>query len=146
MFARRQTLVVTTTAGPWVLLNKCAIVLSIKSEDSVLGSAAREGLKRALASSKDLPTEQRVSESEAGLLLAKAFGLSSAGTTNLGLKRFAVRQLGPTLTMRPTFRGRGAMFHNFKTGVEGHEDVVLPAGCTDAELGAGMRLALSRCL
>ena len=51
------------------------------------------------------------------------------------------------LMLVPMMRKWGGVFSAFQEGADkGHEDVVLPAGCTDAELGAGMRLALSRCL
>ena len=83
---------------------------------------------------------------EYDLRLAAAFGLESSGGLYRGMLACGVRWLRGKVTLHPTRRLHGGRFEAFEPAwIEGHEDVLLPFGSSDRELGAAMRACISRC-
>ena len=81
------------------------------------------------------------------LALAWEFGLPDARRLFTGMRYCCAHLERGEINIMPTKRRPGGNFEPFQLAWKaGHEDVVLPAAASDAELGAAVRLCFERCL
>lgn len=119
-----------------------------RSEDGSLGACVRAAI---MASRFNIPQPAAWAngidsdKAEQDIQLARAFGLSDAKRLYNGL-RYCIGKLERGLIrIIPTRRRRRDFFPFDPVSQAGRADAVVPADAADADLGAAVRLAFSRC-
>lgn len=124
--------------------------IRLSQGDAVVGDWVRTGM---LATKFHIPVPVAWAKGidsdkpEQNLRLARQFGLPDARRLFTGMRYCCASLERGEISIMPTKRRPRGEFEPFDdVWKAGHEDVVLPAEASDAELGAAVRLGFERCL